>query len=970
MKYIITRRYLVLIMLLIIIVAGILVSTFHPTPIDYSTQVKPIINKKCIACHGGVKQQGGFSLLFREDALGKTKSGHPAIIPGDAASSEFIKRIKSIDPEERMPYKHEPLSKEEIKILEDWVDQGAKWGEHWAYVPVQKQEPPSGGKGFFAWLTGGKNAGGNNGVDAFIWQKLKEHQLTAADPADKATLLRRVSLDLIGMPAPASLATKYLNSTGPDGYEQLVDSLLASPHYGERWTATWLDLARYADTKGYERDDYRNMWRYRDWLINAFNNDKPYNVFLTEQLAGDLLAHPSDEQLIATAFHRNTMTNDEGGTDNEEFRTAAVMDRVSSTWEALMGTTFACVQCHSHPYDPFRHDDYYKFLAFFNNTRDEDSYADYPLLRHFSDSDKVKLDSLSAWLAMNVSTSETLSVLKFLKTWQPSINSLTADRLVNAEISDTKWFALRNNGRGRLRNVCLTGTEELIVRLQQYVKGGVLRIRLDSTSGPELARLADDDRAGTDWFNRRVGFKPVAGCHDLYFEYSNPSLKDKPNATGLMFDWFYFAKKFPGEGDRGYVDAAATYWQLASAATDNIPIMDENPMSMRRTTQVFERGNWLMKGARVEPDVPHSLNQLPVDAPRNRLGLAMWLTSKQNPLTARTMVNRVWEQLFGKGLVETLEDIGSQGALPTHRELLDYLSYRFMNEDGWSIKKLVKEIVLSATYQESSIVSPALLAADPDDRWYSRGARVRLSAEEIRDQALAVSGLLSDKLGGPSVMPYQPEGVWQSPWNGRNWQKNKDGNQYRRAIYTFWKRTAAYPSMLTYDGVSREVCSARRIRTNTPLQALVTLNDPVYFEAAQHLAMEAVRQSPGDANAQIRWCYHKALGKEIGDKQFIILHELYRTTSGQYRKDPVAMHKMVDSMYKRANPPGKGVDHFSKVVNPINGKADIASGKKGDSAMGKTGDSAMRMTEQDPDMAALVMVANTVMNIDEFITKN
>jgi uncharacterized protein DUF1553/uncharacterized protein DUF1549/cytochrome c len=949
MRYLFTHRKVVLIVLLIFVAAGILISTFHPTPIDYSTQVKPIINKKCIACHGGVKQQGGFSLLFREDALGKTKSGRPAIIPGDASASEFIKRIKSTDPEERMPYKHEPLSKEEIKILEDWVDQGAKWGEHWAYVPVQQQELPSGGQGFFS--RGKKNDWGNNGVDAFVLQQLKEHQLSPAEQADKSTLLRRVSLDLTGMPAPASLTAKYMNSTGPDGYVQLVDSLMASPHYGERWTAVWLDLARYADTKGYERDDYRNMWRYRDWLINAFNSDKPYNVFLTEQLAGDLLPHPSDEQLIATAFHRNTMTNDEGGTDNEEFRTAAVMDRVSSTWEGLLGTTFSCVQCHSHPYDPFRHDDYYKFLAFFNNTRDEDTQADYPLLRHFSDSDRMQLDSLSAWLALHATMSEKETVLKFLKTWQPSINSLTADRLINAEISDSKWFALRNNGSGRLRNVCLTGTDELVLRLQQFVKGGVLRIRMDSVSGPELVRINSDDHPVPDWYNRRVGFKRVEGYHDLYFEYSNPALKDKPNASGLMFDWFYFGKTFPGKGQPGFERAAAQYWWLAGAATDNTPIMDENPVTMRRTTQVFERGNWLMKGARVEPDVPHSLNPMPADAPRNRLGLAMWLTSKQNPLTARTLVNRVWEQLFGKGLVETLEDIGSQGAQPTHRALLDYLSYRFMNEDGWSIKKLIREIVLSATYQESSIASPASQSADPDNRWYSRGVRVRLSAEEIRDQALSVSGMLSEKLGGPSVMPYQPEGIWLSPWNGRNWQKSKDGDQYRRGIYTFWKRTAAYPSMITYDGVSREVCSARRIRTNTPLQALVTLNDPVYFEAAEHLALEAVRQFPGDENAQIRWCYHRAMGKEIGDRQLLVLKELYRTTADQFRKDPAGMHKMVDSVFKM----GEGA------------------------ALGKTGGTAGKMvpgamipgrTEQDTAMAALIMVANTVMNIDEFITKN
>ncbi|HEY0612327.1 MAG TPA: DUF1549 domain-containing protein, partial [Chitinophaga sp.] len=362
--------------LLTIAVAVVAVALFiyctHEKPVDFNTEVKPIINKKCITCHGGVKRQGDFSLLFRSEAVGKTKSGRYGIIPGDPEGSEMIRRLTLKDPEERMPYKHEPLSDAEIATLRKWVKQGAKWGDHWAYVAVKPVTVPD-------------NDWGHNNIDHFIYKQLEEHELQPSPEADRATLLRRLSLDLTGMPAPANIAAAYLSGPGnAKAYEQLVDTLLSSPHYGERWAAVWMDLARYADTKGYERDLTRPIWRYRDWLINAYNTDKPYDQFLVEQLAGDLMPDATDQQLIATAFHRNTMTNDEGGTENEEYRTAAIIDRVNGTWEAVLGTTFACVQCHSHPYDPFRHEEYYKFMAFFNDSRDEDTFDDYPVLRHFS----------------------------------------------------------------------------------------------------------------------------------------------------------------------------------------------------------------------------------------------------------------------------------------------------------------------------------------------------------------------------------------------------------------------------------------------------------------------------------------------------------------------------------------------------------------------------------------------------------
>ncbi|HEY5969664.1 MAG TPA: DUF1549 domain-containing protein, partial [Chitinophagaceae bacterium] len=356
------KRFLVLFLLML--VGGLIwyFSAAFEEKIDYNTQVKPILNKKCIACHGGVKAKSDFSLLFREDALKAAKSGKYPIVPGEPAKSEMIRRITEKDEEERMPYKHDPLTKEEISILKKWIRQGAEWGEHWAYIPVQKPALPD-----------IENKWIRNDIDKFIYQKLEEEKLKPSPEADKQTLLRRVSLDIIGMPAEENIARKYLNDTSDRAYENLIDDLLTSQRYGEKWTSMWLDLARYADTKGFEKDPGRNIWQYRDWLINAFNEDQPYDKFLMEQLAGDLLPDPTDAQYIATGFHRNTVTNDEGGTDNEEYRTAAVLDRVNTTWTGLMSTTFNCVQCHSHPYDPIRHDEYYKFVAFFNNSRDVDS---------------------------------------------------------------------------------------------------------------------------------------------------------------------------------------------------------------------------------------------------------------------------------------------------------------------------------------------------------------------------------------------------------------------------------------------------------------------------------------------------------------------------------------------------------------------------------------------------------------------
>ena len=514
---------------------------FPPKKIDFNTQIKPLLNSKCITCHGGVKRQGGFSLLFRQDALAVNKSGKPAIIPNDPDGSEMIKRLSHFDLEERMPYKQPPLSKNEINTLRQWIKEGAEWGNHWSFTELQAVEVPKPKGAFFGLLPAKQADFVKNDVDYFILDKLKAANLTPSVSTDKNTLLRRLALDLTGLPASESLRQQYLNDNSPKAYENLVDSLLATPSYGERWTAMWLDVARYADTKGYERDDSRSIWRYRDWLINAFNTDKSYNTFITEQIAGDLLPNPTIDQYLATAFHRNTMTNDEGGTDNEEFRTAAVMDRIGTTWQGLLGTTFACVQCHSHPYDPFRHEDYYKFMAFFNNTRDEDTYADYPVLREYKKQDSLTHLELHGWLK-NHAPQRANELNTFVKTLQPSINSLTSDKLVNSALNDEKWLVLRQNGSARLQNVNLQDKDQLIFTYSSKKQGGKLTFYLDSLRGSVLKSVVlDTSKQG--FMVSKFDFPKQSGVHDIYLEYKNPRMQ-KPNETGVSFDWFHLRKPF------------------------------------------------------------------------------------------------------------------------------------------------------------------------------------------------------------------------------------------------------------------------------------------------------------------------------------------------------------------------------------------------------------------------------------------
>ena len=858
--------------------------------IDYSTQVKPILNKRCITCHGGIKKQGGFSLLFEDEAKSKVKSGKFGIVAGDVHASEMLRRLNLEDVEERMPFEGEPLPKEEIEILTKWISQGAKWGVHWAYQSIKNPVVPQ------------KIAWGKNDIDYFIAKKAEEHKLQVSNSAEPEILSRRLALDLIGFPAADRIKQKYLDDPSDLNYEALVDTLLASPHFGEKWASMWLDLARYADTKGYERDSDRNIWRYRDWLIRAFNADKPYNTFLTEQLAGDLLEAPTYDQRIATGFHRNTMTNDEGGTDNEEFRVAAVLDRVNTTWEALMGTTFSCVQCHSHPYDPFKHEDYYRFMAYFNNTRDNDAYGEYPVLRHFQDDQIENYNQFISWANGAVGIEKTKEICLFLETFQPSINSLESDEFVNSELADTKWLAMRNKSSARLKSVNLSKDKLLVFRYSSSLNKGELAIHIDDPNGPVIGKYALI-KATKGWDISKMKLAMTPGVHDLYFTFSSPALSD-PMMTGIQFDWFHFSdgiyEDFPKDKQRDF-------WNLVKYDTEQTPIMADNVPEWSRKSNVFERGSWLSKGEEVEAGVPESLSKFSPEYSKNRLGLAQWMTHPDHPLTSRTIVNRIWAQFFGRGIVETLEDLGTQGAEPSHPELLEYLSYNFIHKDNWSLKSLMKKIVMSATYRQDSRASIDQLKKDAFNIYLARGVRQRLSAEQIRDQALFVSGMLSPKMFGKPVMPYQPEGVWLSPYNGKKWVESTDDQKYRRALYTYWKRTAPYPSMINFDGVGREVCSARRINTNTPIQALTMLNDPAFVDLSEHFARKMFHQNIKES---ISTGYKAAVGRNIDSEREKILVLLYDKALKAYKN------------------------------------------------------------EKEPEIAALSLVANTIFNLDEVVTKN
>ncbi|MCW5517905.1 PSD1 and planctomycete cytochrome C domain-containing protein [Muriicola sp. Z0-33] len=896
-----------------LLVVVLLYDNFKPKEeVDFSADIKPILNTHCISCHGGVKKNAGFSLLFEKEALGDTKSGKPAIIPGDASASDLIRRIKEDDPELRMPYEKAKLSKNEIDLLTRWVNQGAKWGDHWAYsLPDKVDVPPVNLEAGFASSPGPDFL--KNDIDNFILTRMEDKQLSPNVQAEKNVLARRLALDITGLPPGESLFREFI--TQNLSYEVFVDSLLAQKSYGEKWASWWLDMARYSDTKGYEKDQGRSIYHYRDWVIRALNNNMPFDQFTIEQLAGDLLPEPTVDQYIATAFHRNTMNNDEGGTEDEEYRMAAVIDRVNTTFEVWQSTTIGCVQCHSHPYDPFKNEEYYQLMAFFNNSRDEDIPSEAPVLKFYSPDQKKKVDQINNWITQNGNPSLAKQYANFMSYTEPVNNAHDFVNFKNGSYDDHAALNLWDDGSCQLKDLNTKGGTTLFLKYNSGYNGTVLTFKQSSSEGKILARINIDKTQKSSIL--KIPFGKVEESFDLFVETNNDRVAKNANVISLY--WIAVMPDLPGKANPGYGEINDILLEVLNAETPTVPIMIENPDYRKRTTQVFERGNWLLKGDTVLPATPQLLNPWDDKWSKDRLGLSKWLISKQNPLTARTIVNRVWHQIFGRGLVATIEDIGSQSDPPSHPALLDWLALRFMNEHNWSIKSLIKEIVMSGTYGQSSESTTDNYLADIKNEYYARGPRLRLSAEQIRDQALAVSGLLSKKMYGPGVMPPQPENVWQTVYSGAQWIESVGEDRYRRAIYTYLKRTSPYPSYITFDAGSREVCTIRRTVTNTPLQALVMLNDPVYMEAAYNLAtiMDDENIEKGIAKG-----YKRALMATATADKLDTLLELYEVALEEFTTRPEEMESFI---------------YFDKQPNA----------KK----------------------AALTVVANAIMNLDEFLTK-
>ncbi|MDX2249386.1 MAG: DUF1549 domain-containing protein [Bacteroidia bacterium] len=876
------------VLLLTILVGGFFLG--RKDKVDFNTEIRPILNGKCMRCHGGVKRQGGLSLLFRSEALEGGESGNPAIVPGSPQKSEMIARIHHHDPEERMPLEMEPLSEEEIALITRWIKEGAEWTDHWAYVVPQMPKIPS----------VSPKKGAKNPVDNFVFARLEKEGLSPAPEADRATLLRRLSLDLTGLPPTMEEVEAFSSDVSPEAYEKVVDRLLASPHFGERWAAMWLDLARYADSQGYEKDPYRSIWKYRDWVIRAFNENKPFDQFTREQLAGDLLPNATADQLIATAFHRNTMNNTEGGTEDQEYRTAAVIDRVNTTWTVWQGTTMECVQCHSHPYDPFRQEDYYRFMAFFNNTQDADLDTEFPTLETFSAKNDSAIREIIGWINKKYahgSIDTTLDLISQIKTAiRPRLLPWDCDDYNDVEINWDKsadnWARLPKNIPYKsfflkYNDIDLSGLNSFSFRYTCAGDKGKLEVRMDDPKGPIVAEInlkATRNGPATIKTPKTAG----EGIHDIYLSLVNTHAEQSdPDGNLRLYETVLNYEGVPAPNPQliAWQDSLLRLRRKA----EQTPIIRSRTENNLRKTHVFTRGNWLAPTDEVSAAMPGSLPQLSPDAPNSRLTAADWLVSPENPLTARVTVNRFWEQLFGRGIVETLEDFGTQGIPPSHPELLDWLALHFSEELKWDIKALLKTLVMSATYRQSSKVSEEVLAYDPQNRLFSRGPRIRLTAEQMRDQALAVSGLLSEKMYGKPVMPQQPEGFWQVVYSGEQWITSEGEDRYRRAIYTQWRRTSPYPSMTTFDSPSREFCVSRRIPTNTPLQALVTLNDPVYVEAATAFAQRMAEEGGENTEEQIRTGYKLALLQEPGPVAQETLVELYKAAEKEAQISPLTV---------------------------------------------------------------------------------
>lgn len=984
--------------------------------VSFNRDIRPIFSQTCFACHGFDEnsRQADLRLDLRAEAI------LDAIVPGDAEASPVYQRISRSEPEERMPPAdfHIQLSQREVALIGRWIDEGAQYESHWAFIPPRRPNVPVGA----------------NGIDFFVRKRLEQEQLSPAERADRATLIRRASLGLTGLPPSIEMVRDFLNDadTHERAWSRVVDKLLASPAFAEHRARYWLDAARYADTSGYQYDRIRHQWVWRDWVIDAFDSNMPFDQFTIEQMAGDLLPEATPKTRLATGFHRNHPITIEGGIIDEEYRTEYVMDRVVTTSTTWLGLTFLCARCHDHKYDPFGQDDFYSFYAFFNNVPERGMKGFDPKVRIESPLSSAGLDSLKQKLVQaNESLNAKLAQLGgSMADWETELRNQIALQTDSVPIhrmeaeggtlltrqDDGSILAHGPNPATNTYQIEFTIRKDPVqaIRLEalthgEHVNGSTGRghngnfvlseVRVESAeagsddfqSVPISDANADYEQAGypvsaaidgktgrggwavdgntrakscradftlgrTILPNSRVRLSLIhtwGGSHTIgRFRISTPEggaipvpneirelLSQAPDArtdSSRQRLARFLARRF---GAKEYLelesDVSAAEAKLKQV-TDQIPeTMVLSEMKEPRDTFVLMRGEYdkPMESRKVQPAIPAALGQLSEDGSRNRLGLARWLVSRDNPLTARVTVNRFWSQLFGTGLVKTVEDFGSQGEYPSHPELLDWLAMEFM-DSGWDVKSIFRTIVTSETYCQSSILKREVTDTDPQNRLLARGPRQRLDAESIRDSALAVSGLLDPKLGGPSVYPYHPEGLWleinNRPGYSRAYPHTDDVRSlYRRSMYTFWKRTVPPPSMAAFDAPEREFCVVQRSRTNTPLQAFVLLHDPQFIEAARHLAERMILETNStDPQTRLEYGFQLCFAR---------------------KPEPIEMKRLQATLEKQ-------FDHFRADPGAAQRLLAVGISKRQDSI--------------DPmEHAAWTSVARVLLNLSEFITK-
>jgi mono/diheme cytochrome c family protein len=812
--------------------------------LSFNRDIRPILSDNCFTCHGPDKHaRKGDRRLDTVDGATAEVDGVRAIVPGDLAKSELVARIESHDPDDVMPppKSEKKLKPEQVALLKKWIEQGAKYEPHWAFIAPQRPAVPE--------VAGKKE---KNPIDAFIFSRLEKDGLKPSPAADRATLIRRATYDLTGLPPSPAEVDVFLADSAPDAYERLIDRLLASPRFGEKMAVQWLDLSRYADTHGYHLDSGRDMWRWREWVISAFNRNQRFDDFVLWQIAGDLLPNSTTEQKLATGFSRNSMINFEGGAIAEEYLAAYVKDRTNTVGTVFLGLTVACAECHDHKFDPVTQREYYQLFSYFNAVPEKG------------------LDGREGNAAplLSLATPEQNARLAALREKVAIADKALAELAKQANAGRPEW---------------------------EQAPGETAAITA-ILAKPEAERTEKEKADLTKRFNEIVAAK----------------LREPTDALAKL------RADLKGE----------------EAKVPTVMVMEQ--MATPRETHLLLRGQYDQPGDLVQPGTPASLPPLPKDAPPNRLGLARWLVDPQHPLMARVTVNRFWKNLMGTGIVKTLNDFGSQGEWPSHPELLDWLATEFTGS-GWDVKHLVKLIVTSSAYRQSAKVTPELKERDPYNRLYARGPRFRLSAEEIRDTALAVSGLLNPKIGGPSVSPYQPEGLWEElssrgdskKWTAQFYEQSHGEDLYRRSMYTFWKRTCPPPQLQTFDAPDRETCTVNRERTNTPLQALVLLNDPTYVEASRTLAERMMTQGGGTPAERVRFAFRLATARNASDKEVAMLVELFEKQKSRYATQRDEALKLL----------GNGEHVRNEALDPV-------------------------------ELAAWTNVASTILNLDETVTKS